>query len=102
MATKKELEEQLKLLKDKLKTANRAIKDLTAKQIDDTMELQDLPNEGVAIIKSSEGPHKVVTLKFDLDSGTAKVSDVEEFSRASFHMATAKVNSKLTEMISKK
>lgn len=102
MATKAELETQLKSLKDKLKTANRAIKDLTAKQIDDTMVLESLPNTGIALINSLTEKIKVVTLRFDPVSGNAQVEDIENFDQGKIHMAVLKVNKELSEMIQNK
>lgn len=100
MATKKELEETIKVLKKKVKDLEREKKDLTEKQESATIELDSLPYTAVSILKSDgQNRHKVVTLKFDMETRRAMVDDEVYFSRASLHMATKRVNDMLSKML---
>jgi hypothetical protein len=100
MATKKELEETIKILKKKVKDLERERKDLTTKQEDATIELEGLPLRAVSILKSDgTNRHKVVLLRYDLKSRRAMVEDDLSYSKASLHMATAKINKELADML---
>jgi hypothetical protein len=100
MATKKELEETIKVLKKKVKDLEREKKDLTEKQEGANIELEGLPFKAVSILKSDgTSRNKVVVLRYDLESRRAMIEDEIYFSRASLHMATAKINKELADML---
>lgn len=86
MSTKKELEEQVKFLKDELRKYIDLSKEVEAKK---QQSVDDLPNVGVGIIKDDDGKFKRVELKFCPVSKSAVVSNITEAS----HLPTDRIMS---------
>lgn len=89
MASKKELEEQVKQLKAKLFAAQDTIEELNTKKEGSS----DLSEVGFSVVKQDK-KYRKVKLAFDLESGDAKVVDVQPIDRLDTDFSVALMRAK--------
>lgn len=69
MATKTELEKEVRSLKSEIRELRKSSKAATG-------NLESLPFSGVGIAKDNDGKYNLVKLKFNLENNSAAVEDV--------------------------